>query len=144
MVLRNDLCSWSSAQRQIQVSSSRSEIESSLSFSYLINRWCGDHQESEVKDPLNTASKASLIQLASNKSLTTFHVTVKNGIRTAANAMLTPLIYIFFAGQHGSSPVIHLNDLTERQELFQSLEIDEFTFTIPDTGMVGRHLHTDS
>jgi hypothetical protein len=113
-----------------------SHAEQSNSFSYLINRWCGDHQESDLKDPLNTASKASLIQPASNRSLTTFHVTVKSGIRTATNAMLTPAVYIFFAGEHGSSPVIQLNDLTDRPELFQSLEIDEFTFTIPDTGMV--------
>ncbi len=50
--------------------------------------------------------------------------------------MLTPSIYIFFAGQYGSSPVIHLNELTDRIDLFQSSEIDEFNFTIPDTGIV--------
>jgi len=50
--------------------------------------------------------------------------------------MLTPSIYVFFAGQYGSSPVIHLNKLTNQIDLFQSSEIDEFSFTIPDTGMV--------
>jgi hypothetical protein len=50
--------------------------------------------------------------------------------------MLTPSIYIFFAGQYGTSPVIHLNELTDQTDLFQSLELDEFVFTIPDTGIV--------
>jgi len=105
-------------------------------FSYLINRWCGDHQESDFIDPLNTTSKATLIQSASTKSLTTFLMTVKSGVQTTTNPILSPSIYVFFAGPFGSSPVIHLNELTDRIDLFQSLEIDEFTFTIPDTGMV--------
>jgi hypothetical protein len=105
-------------------------------FSYLINRWCGDHQESDVLDTLNTTSKATLIQPASTKALITFIISIKTGIRTPTNPMLTPSIYIFFAGQYGSSPVIHLNELTDRMDLFQSSEIDEFTLTIPDTGMV--------
>ena len=142
----NGFVRWSSSMMQCSMSNpsefsreslaSHWEIESSNLFSYLINRWCGDHQESDLKDPLNTASKASLIQAASTRSLTTFHVTVKSSIRTATIAMLTPAVYIFFAGEHGSSPVIQLNDLSDRPELFQSLEIDEFVFTIPDTGMV--------
>ena len=61
---------------------------------------------------------------------------MKTGLRTSTNPILTPSVYVFFAGQHGSSPVIHLNDLTDRIEIFQSLEIDDFTFTISDTGLV--------
>ncbi|CAF3800670.1 unnamed protein product [Adineta steineri] len=102
---------------------------------YLINRWCGDHQETDFVDTLNTISKTTLIQSASTKLLTTFLLTIKTGIRTTTNSILIPSIYIFFAGQFGSSPVIHLNELTDRIDLFQSLEIDEFTLTIPDTGM---------
>jgi hypothetical protein len=96
--------------------------------SYLINRWCGDHQESDLID----TNKTTLMQKASNRLLTTFLMTIKTGIRATIN----PSIYVFFAGQYGSSPVIHLNELTNRSDLFQSSEIDEFTFTIPDTGMV--------
>ncbi|CAF3685921.1 unnamed protein product [Rotaria sp. Silwood1] len=102
---------------------------------YIINRWCGDHHESDFINTLNITSKTTLIQPASTKLLTTFLITIKTGIRTITNPMLTPSIYVFFAGQFGSSPTIHLNELTDRIDLFQSLEIDEFTFTIPDTGM---------
>ncbi len=105
-------------------------------FSYLINRWCGDHQELDLIDTSNPTSKTTLIQPASTKLLTTFLLTIKTGTRIITNPMLTPSIYVFFAGQYGSSPVIHLNELTNRSDLFQSSEIDEFTFTIPDTGMV--------
>ncbi|UJR31343.1 hypothetical protein I4U23_018839 [Adineta vaga] len=102
--------------------------------SFLINRWWGDHQEIDFVDASNTISKTTLIQPASTKLLITFLLTIKTGIRPAMNPMLSPSIYIFFAGQFGSSPVLHLNELTDRIDLFQSLEIDEFTFTIPDTG----------
>ncbi|CAF3836154.1 unnamed protein product [Rotaria sordida] len=102
---------------------------------YIINRWCGDYHESDFIDTLNTTSKTTLIQPASTKLLTTFLMTIKSGIRTITNPSLTPSIYVFFAGQFGSSPIIHLNELTDRMDLFQSLEIDEFSFTIPDTGM---------
>ena len=105
--------------------------------SYLINRWCGDHAESDLNDTANPTSKTTLMQPASMKLLTNFLMTIKTGVRTAIkNPMLTPSIYVFFAGPLGSSPVIHLNELTDRINLFQSSEIDEFTFTIPDTGMV--------
>ena len=87
-------------------------------------------------DTSNTISKTTLIQPASTKLLTTFLLTVKSGLRNTTNSILTPSIYIFFTGQFGSSPVLHLNELTDRLDLFQSLEIDEFTFTIPDTGTV--------
>jgi len=105
-------------------------------FSYLINRWCGDHQESDLIDTSRPTNKTTLMQPTSTKLLTTFLLTIKTGIRTTTNPMLTPSIYIFFAGQYGSSPVIHLNELTDRIDLFQSSEIDEFSFTIPDTDMV--------
>ncbi|CAF3752454.1 unnamed protein product [Rotaria socialis] len=102
---------------------------------YVINRWFGDHHESDFVDTLNTTSKAALIQPASTRLLTTFLMLIKNGLRTNTNPMLIPSLYVFFAGQYGTSPVIHLNELTDRNDIFQSLETDEFTFTIPDTGM---------
>ncbi|CAF1154399.1 unnamed protein product [Adineta ricciae] len=105
-----------------------------LKSNFIINRWCGDHQEVDLIDTSNTISKTTLIQPASTKLLTTFLLTVKSGLRTTTNSILTPSIYIFFTGQFGSSPVLHLNELTDRLDLFQSLQIDEFTFTIPDTG----------
>lgn len=104
--------------------------------SYAINHWFGDHQESASIDTVNTTSKVTLIQPASTKPLTSFLMIVKTGLRTITNPVLTPSIYVFFAGQYGSSPIIHLNELTDRTDLFQSLETDEFTLTIPDTGMV--------
>lgn len=104
--------------------------------SYSLNRWYGDHQEVDLLDPMNTLAKATLARPASSKLLTTFLLSVKTGVRSGTAPMLTPSIYIFFAGPWGSSPVIHLNDLTDRADLFQSLELDEFTFTIPDTGTV--------
>ncbi|CAF1436666.1 unnamed protein product [Rotaria magnacalcarata] len=102
---------------------------------YVINRWFGDHHESDLVDTLNATSKAALIQPASTRLLTTFLMLIKNGLRTTTNPMLIPSLYVFFAGQYGSSPIIHLNELTDRNDIFQSLETDEFTFTIPDTGM---------
>ncbi len=112
-----------------------------FSSSYLINRWCGDYPESDLNDTSNPTSKTTLMQPASTKLLTTFLMIIKTGVRIATtNFMLTPSIYVFFAGPLGSSPVIHLNELTDRINLFQSSEIDEFTFTIPDTGMVRTHI----
>ena len=107
-----------------------------ICFRHVINRWCGDHHKSDLTDALDTTTKATLVKSASTKSLTTFLMTVKTGVRTSVNINQTPSIYVFFVGQFGSSPVIHLNDLTDRVDVFQSLETDEFTFTIPDTGMV--------
>lgn len=105
-------------------------------FSYVINRWCGDHHETDFTDTSNTTSKANLIRLASTKLLTTFLIMIKNGVQSIMNSSVTPSIYVYFAGPYGSSPIIHLNELTDKKDLFQSLEIDEFSFTIPDTGMV--------
>lgn len=99
--------------------------------SHPINRWCGDHEESDLGGTSNPTSEITLLEPLSTKSLTTFLMTVKTGARTS-----TPSIYVFFAGQWGSSPVIHLNQLTTRTNLFEPSAIDEFTFTIPDTGVV--------
>ena len=111
-------------------------VNDSIVFSYVINRWFGDHRESDFLRTTNTTNKATLLQPASTRPLTTYQLTVKTSIRPSTSTMLTPSIYIFFVGPNGSSPVIHLNALSNRTDLFQSLEIDEFSLTIPDTDMV--------
>jgi hypothetical protein len=102
----------------------------------VINRWYGDHHELHVNESVSTTNRVPMTKTVSTRLLTTFHVTIKTGLRSTTMAMLTPSVYIFFVGQYGSSSVIHLNDLIDRHDPFQSLEIDEFHLTIPDTGMV--------
>lgn len=106
------------------------------SFSYPINRWCGDQQDSDLTETSSTTRKASLTEPISTRPLTNFLITIKNSPQTLVNSTLTPMIYVFFTSPYGSSPVIYLNELTNRSDIFQSTNTDEFTFTIPDTGLV--------